>query len=228
MSGLDDFPRSSNPSNNELHLDLISWLTFASKILGKIANIIGEDASPYEKNEKAMLQALEIHWNPTLKVYSDIMNFTGTQPQYSPHIGYVNLFPFMLGLIPNDSPRLLNTLQYIESPAHLWSGHGIRSLSKSDPYYRQGENYWRGPIWINMNYLLLSSLKRNYLSGPYEKDTRRVYDLLRSGLVNNMVHQYQISGFLWEQYHEETGKGSRSHPFTGWSALVLPIISELY
>lgn len=46
----------------------------------------------------------------------------------------------------------------ISDPAHLWSDYGLRSLSKSDEYYSQGENYWRGPIWINMNYLALSSL----------------------------------------------------------------------
>lgn len=171
---------------------------------------------------------MEVHWNSQLEIYTDITNITNGKIQHSNHIGYVTLFPLMLGLIPNDSPRLLSILRYIEDPAHLWSGHGIRSLSKSDKYYTQGENYWRGRVWINMNYLLLSSLKMNYLSGPYERETRRVYDLLRSGLVDNIVHQYQLTGFIWEQYDEENGKGHGSHPFTGWSALVLAIISELY
>lgn len=43
------------------------------------------------------------------------------------------------------------------------SEYGILSLAKNDSYFGAGENYWRGPIWINMNYLLLASLHNNYL-----------------------------------------------------------------
>lgn len=41
---------------------------------------------------------------------------------------------------------------------------GIRSLSKSDPFYGGGDQYWTGPIWINVNYLIVSSLKKVPLS----------------------------------------------------------------
>lgn len=46
----------------------------------------------------------------------------------------------------------------VRDPDHLWSEFGIRSLSKQDEHYGKGENYWRGPIWIQMNYLALSAL----------------------------------------------------------------------
>lgn len=48
----------------------------------------------------------------------------------------------------------------MRDPEELWSPYGIRSLSKKDEYFGQGENYWRGPIWIQMNYLALSALHR--------------------------------------------------------------------
>lgn len=38
--------------------------------------------------------------------------------------------------------------------------YGIRSLSLSDPFYNHGDKYWTGPIWINLNYLIVSSLKK--------------------------------------------------------------------
>jgi mannosyl-oligosaccharide glucosidase len=31
-------------------------------------------------------------------------------------------------------------------------------LSKKDEFYGTGENYWRGPIWMNINYLAVSQL----------------------------------------------------------------------
>lgn len=72
--------------------------------------------------------------------------------------GYLSLFPFLLGLLPSSSPHLGPILDLLSDPLHLWSPYGLRSLSASHPLFGQGENYWRGPIWIQMNYLALSSL----------------------------------------------------------------------
>lgn len=46
----------------------------------------------------------------------------------------------------------------MRDPEHLWSPFGIRSLSKQDEHFGQGEDYWRGPIWVQMNYMALSAL----------------------------------------------------------------------
>jgi len=40
--------------------------------------------------------------------------------------------------------------------------------------------------------------------------------------------EYQLTGYVWEQYDPKTGKGKRSHPFTGWSALVINILAEKF
>lgn len=131
----------------------------------------------------------------------------------------------------------------MSDPDHLWSDYGIRSLSKSDEFYSEGENYWRGPIWINMNYLALSSLykvappfpsillTKNYISveGPFQEKAKKLYDELRKNIVENVVTEWERTGFTWEQYDQETGQGRRSHPFDGWTgACVLLIAAEVY
>lgn len=70
---------------------------------------------------------------------------------------------------------------------------GIRSLSVSDPLYGVGENYWRGPIWINMNYLVLGAL-HHYASipGPYSEQCKSTYEILRNNLIDTL---WQV-GFL--------------------------------
>lgn len=42
------------------------------------------------------------------------------QREHIPRIGYVNIFPLMLKLLPADSDKLTALLDHIESPDHLW------------------------------------------------------------------------------------------------------------
>jgi mannosyl-oligosaccharide glucosidase len=74
------------------------------------------------------------------------------------HRGYLSLFPLLLGVLPTDSDHLGSIIDMLHDPKHLWSPYGIRSLSASHPDFGQGENYWKGPIWIQMNYLVLKAL----------------------------------------------------------------------
>lgn len=57
--------------------------------------------------------------------------FKGASPSYSyvPHFGYVSLFPLISGLIPTDSEELGTTLTLLRDEKHLWTKHGLRSLS---------------------------------------------------------------------------------------------------
>eukprot|EP00743_Colponemidia_sp_Colp-15_P006389 GILK01006877.1.p1 GENE.GILK01006877.1~~GILK01006877.1.p1 ORF type:complete len:903 (-),score=184.13 GILK01006877.1:173-2881(-) len=144
--------------------------------------------------------------------------------------GYVNLYPLFFGLIPHDSPTLEATLDLISDESRLWTSFGLRSLSKRSPYFGTGEDYWRGPIWINLNYMTLRGLHRYYteVNGPYQEKAQTIYQQLRQNLIVNMFSEYHRTGFVWEQYSPLDGKGRKSHPFTGWSALIVLIMAEQY
>jgi len=141
----------------------------------------------------------------------------------SPHIGYVSLFPLIAGLSTGD--KLEQVLDEIRDPDILWSEHGLRSLSASDMLYKSGENYWRGHIWMNINYLVLRALNVHYSTHPRAQE---IYTELRTNLINTVHGSWESTGTLWEQYNDETGKGQRIQPFYGWSSLVLLIIEEIY
>lgn len=148
--------------------------------------------------------------------------------------GYVSLFPFLLEILTPDSPYLGKILEDIRDPKKLWTDYGIRSLSKTSPIYMKHNThndppYWRGQIWINMNYLTLKAL-HHYASQPgqYSEEAKRIYVELRHNIVNNIIQNYKRTGYIWEQYNDETGHGSGCKPFTGWSALVVLIMAEQY
>jgi mannosyl-oligosaccharide glucosidase len=44
----------------------------------------------------------------------------------------------------------------------LLSEDGLRSLSKADISYGTLDNYWRGPVWMPINYLVLRACKKFY------------------------------------------------------------------
>ncbi|KAL2343449.1 hypothetical protein Fmac_004734 [Flemingia macrophylla] len=151
-----------------------------------------------------------------------------------PHIGYVSLFPFMGRIIPSGSWILEKQLELISNRSFLWTDYGLRSLAKTSSMYmkRNTEHdppYWRGPVWINMNYRILSALHHySRENGPYQDKAKAIYEELRSNLIRNIVSNYQQSGFLWEQYDQTKGKGKGAHPFTGWTSLVVLIMAEAY
>ncbi|CAN0896147.1 Mannosyl-oligosaccharide glucosidase GCS1 [Linum grandiflorum] len=151
-----------------------------------------------------------------------------------PHVGFVSLFPFMGKIIPPDSWILEKQLDMISNRSVLWSSYGLRSLARTSSIYmkRNTEHdapYWRGPIWMNMNYMALSALHHySQVDGPYRERAGQIYRDLRSNLIRNVVHNYHQTGYLWEQYDQMNGKGQGTRLFTGWTALVLLIMGEAY
>lgn len=107
--------------------------------------------------------------------------------------------------------------------------------------------WYRGPIWVPVNYLALDAL--HYYSHPerqtgaleVEKNDKEVehvaevrkrcliaYHTLRSRLLRTVLSEFHRTGVLWEQYDDSTGRGMRGHPFTGWTTLIVNILSESY
>lgn len=64
--------------------------------------------------------------------------------------------------------------------------------------------------------------------GRYSEQAKEIYSELRKNVVSNIIKQYKQTGYIWEQYNDETGKGSGCYPFTGWSALYVLIMAEKY
>jgi mannosyl-oligosaccharide glucosidase len=160
-SGIDDYPRPQPPHPGELHTDLISWVGMMTRSLRRLAESLGEgeDATEFQGYETAIIRNIDdLHWSSATKTFCDATIDDYEESVHVCHKGYVSIFPFMTGLLPADSPRIKPILDLISDPEELWSEFGVRSLSKTDEFYGTDENYWRSPIWINMNYLIVKNL----------------------------------------------------------------------
>lgn len=162
------------------------------------------------------------------------------KPQLVNQFGYISLFPLLLGVIDEQDPLIPSIMASIEKEELLMSMFGLRSLSKSSSIYlkHNTENdgpYWRGPVWINMNYLAVGALHRIGFSSKTDPETakaaQKLYATLRQNIINNMVSEYKRTGYIWEQYDvapSNEAKGKGSHPFTGWSSLIVLMMAEKY
>jgi mannosyl-oligosaccharide glucosidase len=118
-----------------------------------------DDAAEFARYDEAIVRNIDdLHWSDKEKTYCD-----ATIDDYEEHIlvchkGYISLFPFLTGLVGAESKRLGAVLDLMEDEEELWSEFGLRSLSKSDELYHTGEDYWRGPVWMPINYLAVSQL----------------------------------------------------------------------
>jgi glycogen debranching enzyme len=102
---------------------------------------------------------------------------------------------------------------HLRDPATFASRYPVPSVSPREPAYLPGNArgfIWRGPTWINSNWLINEGLRAHGL------------DDLRARLVDATCALVERSGFR-EYYHPNTaeGFGSRDH---SWSTLVVDML----
>lgn len=227
-SGMDDYPRAEPPDITELHLDALCWVGLMSRTLEKIAFFTEttHDAFTYQNHIRGVKTNLEaLHWEEQQNVYCDTV-VRDDKHTYICHKGYLSLFPFMTGFIDANHPHLDATLRLLRDQNHLWTDHGIKSLSQESKKYGVGDNYWRSPIWVNLNYMILTQLfSLAKTPGPHQAMCKGIYIELRKNIVHTVFSSWLQTGYAWEQYDPVGGHGQRTQHFTGWTSLVVSIMA---
>ena len=146
-------------------------------------------------------------------------------PIHSPHIGYVTLFPLMLGQL---SPRTdVDLIEYIVhnvlTPAVLSSEFGVLSLSRADPLFGSAEDYWRGNIWANLNLLTAASLvvygsRMEKFNRALSEEMKTLGERIKAGWTAGMKNAWTKSNGPREYLRPLTGAGGGVYPFAGWTA----------
>ncbi|SMN22510.1 similar to Saccharomyces cerevisiae YGL027C CWH41 Processing alpha glucosidase I [Maudiozyma saulgeensis] len=241
-SGLDDYPRAEIPDVAELNVDALAWVGTMARSMKNIAHILGleKDELQYAETERKIVENLDLlHWDSKTGTYCDVtLDAEGDdEMQRVCHEGYVSLLPFALKLMPRNSPKLKNLLTLMSDPEKLFSPFGLRSLSKQDEHFGAGENYWRGKIWMNINYLCLDAIQYYFpeviagspeTSELHDKEVsnmaKKLYNTLRENLINNVYGNWKETNYVYENYDPVDGHGTGSVQFTGWTSLIVNIL----
>lgn len=232
-SGLDDYPRSNSVSDNERHVDLHSWITWAAQAVAQACELAGRDASSYWKDYHTLKAALPKHHainSPDPQKRDDLLLCDYDGDERTCHEGYITILPLLLGLLEVNDSKVGAILEALEDESILRTTAGVRSLSRSDDWYRKGDDYWTGSVWMPFNFLTLAALKRKYGAKPgaYQARAAKTYEFLRQTILRNTMKVFEESNQFWENYSSEDGSGKSGRQFTGWTSLILLIMAEMY
>ena len=106
--------------------------------------------------------------------------------------------------------HLLSAERFGPSPEAPWA---VTTVARSSPAF-DARNYWRGPVWINVNWFLIRGLERCGFAAEADELRR---------LTLALVSQ---SGFV-EYYEPTTGAPLGTREFSWSAALTLDLMRDV-
>jgi Mannosylglycerate hydrolase MGH1-like glycoside hydrolase domain len=202
-SGLDDSPLWDQGMPVESP-DLNTYLVIQMDTLGQIAQILGlpEEARKWRERAEALTtRMIEHFWDERAGVF-----WATYQHQPIPVLTPFNLYPLLTGrLSPAMTARLVD---HLLSPEEFWTTWPLPTVACSDPTYDPYQ-MWRGPTWVNINYLFIEGLLKAGFSDLARQLRDKTLELL---MRHNDIYEY---------YNPETGeRPPKAASVFGWSSAV--------
>ncbi len=202
-SGLDDSPLwdAGMPVTAP---DLNTYLWLQARSLSRIADMIGlpKQSRQFRDKSNAIADAMVTYlWDEKHGVFNALHN-----GQPIPVMTPFHLLPVWIDTLPPEMTARL--LEHLTNPKSLWTRFPLPTVAIDDPKY-DPQQMWRGPTWVNINFLFIEALM--HIGQPDLADDLRwrTLDLL-------MQHKD-----FFEYYHPETGEHPiKAAPVFGWSSAV--------
>ncbi|MGC8873187.1 MAG: amylo-alpha-1,6-glucosidase [Chloroflexia bacterium] len=207
-SGLDDSPLWDEGMPVESP-DLNTYLCLQLEALAQIASLIGEKADVAKWREGAERVAREIvaqMWDEEAGLFWALRRTDSGKKCAVRVVTPFSLLPLWTGRLAPDVRRRL--IAHLTDPRTFWTRYPIPTVARSDPHYAP-DQMWRGPTWVNINYLFIEALKRVGEFALAQELCERTLDLI-------LRHED-----FYEYYHPESGDHPpKAAPTFGWTAAV--------
>lgn len=191
-----------------------SILCRANRDLMEIGGIIGQDDKEIrewvEQTSKAISERM---WSPERQQFDPIDLVTDEQLPTATAASFMPLFA--VAATSEQAEHLYKRLDSVSFCAlHQGNCFTIPNFDMSHEEF-DSKNYWRGPVWININWMLSQGLK-SY--GYQEKSDSMKKDMI----------QLPVRFGFHEYFDSITGKGYGSSGFSWTSALFVNLVQEYY
>lgn len=184
--------------------DINTYLVMQMDALAQIAEIIGaaDDANTWRQRADELAQRMIEHfWDEQAGLFWAMKNHEPIRT-----VTVFNLYPLLTRRLPKAMEARL--LEHLTSPREFWTEYPLPTVSVSDPKF-DADQMWRGPTWVNVNYLFIEALQE------------RGYPELARELMTRTLALVQLHSDIYEYYNPLTGM----HPpkaagIFGWTSAV--------
>jgi hypothetical protein len=183
----------------------------ADQDLAQIAALLGEDPKPLEERARKTAHAMnEKLWDEQHGIYLGFDLAAGCPLQVYVAPNFVPLY----AAIP-DEGRAARMVSTLENAGFGLSDEGLTPVPSYDRYGFAffPTRYWRGPVWVNINWLLMRGLQRY----GYEEQAQRLREIIVSLCTDQGFYEY---------FDPTTGFGHGSDLFSWTAALFLDVVLE--
>ncbi len=192
-----------------------SILYRADECLRELAVMLGEPTNEIENWMDTTRQAFagKKLWNDDDALYYDY-DVKGANPIQENTIAA--FLPLYAGLVPEKKAQRLVEKHLMNQSEYAPDGHETKfylpTVSKKSAYFNP-RRYWRGPIWVNINWLIIQGLKR------YEYT-----DLARQIRADTLA--LVLHGGYSEYFDPKTGLGYGTNAFSWSASLVIDLLAD--
>lgn len=210
-SGVDNNPAvSDDPADISEGVDLQCYIYREYLAMAILAEKTGHDAdvAVYRRKARDLADRVRMKmWSAGDGMFLNIDSRTGKFVRIKTWTNFVPLWADIATKSQADEmirPHLLN-------PREFWSPNGVRTIAATEPLYNPRSGYWRGPVWVLSNYLLMHGLT-NY---GYKKEAIQLAD----ETVALLLRDLRATGGMNENYNPETGAPDAAGHFVSWDLL---------
>jgi putative isomerase len=217
-SGVDNNPAvSDDPADISEGVDLQCYIYREYLAMSVLAAKLGNDADTKAYREKAAALAELVRtkmWSARDGMFLNIDSRTGRFVRIKT---WTNFVPLWVGIATKAQANEM-IRRHVLNPREFWSPNGIRTIAETEPLYNARSGYWRGPVWVLSNYLVMRGLG-NY---GYKKEAVQ----LAQETVDVLLRDLRATGGMNENYNPETGAPDAAGHFVSWDLLAEHMLAE--
>lgn len=156
----------------------------ANQDLARIACVLDEDPSPFEERARQSARAMnEKLWDEEHSTYLSFDLVADRPLRVFTTAGFLPLFAG----VP-DEAQARRMVEVLKSPCYGLGDESVKAVPSYDRYgfgYSPGR-YWRGPVWINVDWILMRGLERYGFDEQAGYLRQTIVDLVK----NEGFHEY--------------------------------------
>ena len=217
-SGVDNSPAvSSVPADRTEGVDLACYIVREYRAMAALARMLRLPREVQQYSARAQRLTLLIQrrlWDARAGTFYNRDSRSG---KFIKVAEWTNLTPLWARVATARQAHAM-IAGYVLNPRQFWTKYGIRTLAPGSPLYNPGSGYWRGPIWIVSDYMVMHGLMNYGYSRPARQLARRTVRLL--------LRDFHRTGGMHECYNPNNGVGESQGHFESWDLLGARMIEE--